>query len=113
MQILERMFRNERTMKAVFGLGSEKFDELAGRMKILHIEKLAGRKFSMGYCEDVGVDNAVGRATVRACHAVASVCLIPIQHLKTERNYSHENRIVFGRNTRTCRPRLARHAPHL
>ncbi|MDR2430529.1 MAG: transposase family protein [Puniceicoccales bacterium] len=44
MQILERMFRNERTMKAVFGLGSEKFDELAGRMEILYIEKLASRK---------------------------------------------------------------------
>jgi hypothetical protein len=44
MQLLERMFRNERTMKAVFGIGTLKFDELAERFGELYIEQLASRK---------------------------------------------------------------------
>ena len=44
MQILEHLFRNERTMKAVFGLGTAKFDELAEGMARLWTKKLEGRK---------------------------------------------------------------------
>ena len=44
MQLLERMFRNERTMKAVFGLGAEKFEELGERMGELYVKKLASRE---------------------------------------------------------------------
>jgi len=28
MEILERLFKNERTLRAIFGLGAEKFDSL-------------------------------------------------------------------------------------
>ncbi|MDR2429287.1 MAG: hypothetical protein LBD14_00010 [Puniceicoccales bacterium] len=56
MQILERIFRSERTMKAVFGLGSEKFDELAGRMEILYIEK-----FNREVCAQLGACGAFPR----------------------------------------------------
>jgi hypothetical protein len=44
MQLLERMFRNERTMRAIFGIGAHKFNELAERFGELYIEELASRK---------------------------------------------------------------------
>ena len=44
MQLLERMVGNERTMKAVFGLGEEKFEELGERMGQLYVKKLESRK---------------------------------------------------------------------
>jgi hypothetical protein len=44
MQLLEKMFRNERTMKAVFGLDAGKFDGLAEQMGRLYTETLAARK---------------------------------------------------------------------
>jgi len=44
MEILERLFRNERTMRAVFGLGTAKFDELAQRVDALWTRRLERRK---------------------------------------------------------------------
>ncbi|MDR2429516.1 MAG: hypothetical protein LBD14_01205 [Puniceicoccales bacterium] len=53
-------------MKAVFGLGSEKFDELAMRMEIFHIEKLASRK---------GRERAIGAGSTELKY-LANACTV-------------------------------------
>ena len=44
MIILEKLFKNQRTMKAVFGLGRAKFDELAERMEAGWMKVLESRE---------------------------------------------------------------------
>ena len=44
MIFLEKLYKNRRAMRAVFGLDEAKFNELAGRMDSLWFDVLAGRK---------------------------------------------------------------------
>jgi hypothetical protein len=43
MRYIERLFRNERTLKAVFGLGRQKFNELAEGMEVAWFRTLAAK----------------------------------------------------------------------
>jgi len=53
MIVLEKLYKNRRTMRAVFGLDEAKFNELVGRMDALWLEVLASREGRIGIADDI------------------------------------------------------------